>query len=221
MADLVKNLEEDAQFSSWKTLPSTFLEQTMNLSPDDAIDVASRLWSHGEHRFLYAASMLLRCHPAAFQKVRWKMLEPMGNAMDSWWAVDMFAFLAGPAWRAGQISDARVLRWARSKIRWWRRAALVCTVCLNRKSLGGSGDIPRTLAICEELASDSDDVVAKGLSWALRELIVHDRSSVEDFLLKHDSQLPALVKREVRNKLTTGLKNPRRARTSAYRRSSV
>jgi len=49
-------------------------------------------------------------------------------------------------------------------------------------------------------------MVVKALSWALRELIVHHRSAVERFVLEHDEVLAARVKREVRNKLTSGLK---------------
>ena len=52
-------------------------------------------------------------------------------------------------------------------------------------------------------------MVAKAMSWALRELIVHDRDAVEAFLASHDDVLSARVKREVHNKLQTGLKNPR------------
>jgi 3-methyladenine DNA glycosylase AlkD len=51
-------------------------------------------------------------------------------------------------------------------------------------------------------------MVVKALSWALRELIVHDPDQVRDFLVVHDAVLAARVKREVRNKLDTGLKNP-------------
>jgi 3-methyladenine DNA glycosylase AlkD len=140
------------------------------------------------------------------------VLEPLGNQMDSWGAVDQFGLLAGPAWRQGQISDACVVRWTRSRNRWWRRAALVCTVFLNRRSQGGDGDPIRTLMVCEPLAGDRDDMVAKAMSWALRELTAHDPRAVERFLHRHDDRLPALVKREVRNKLTTGVKNPRRPR---------
>ena len=64
--------------------------------------------------------------------------------------------------------------------------------------------------VCEALAADRDDMVAKGLSWALRDLSKRDRASVWNFIEIHDSVLPALVKREVKNKLTTGVKNPRR-----------
>jgi 3-methyladenine DNA glycosylase AlkD len=68
------------------------------------------------------------------------------------------------------------------------------------------------------LASDRDDMVVKGMSWALRELIPVDRRAVERFLRKHDDTLAARVKREVRNKLTTGLKNPRSKGKAALRR---
>ena len=40
-------------------------------------------------------------------------------------------------------------------------------------------------------------------------LAVHDPDAVWAFLREHDDALAARVKREVRNKLTTGLKNPK------------
>lgn len=68
----------------------------------------------------------------------------------------------------------------------------------------------RTLKICRELAADRNDRVIKALSWALRELIPHDRESVIKFLHENESVIAARVKREVTNKLTTGVKNPKR-----------
>ena len=85
----------------------------------------------------------------------------------------------------------------------------MCTVALNRRSLGGLGDTARTLSICELLAADRDGMVVKAMSWALRDLIAVDRGAVERFVGKHEDVLAARVKREVRNKLTTGLKNSR------------
>jgi 3-methyladenine DNA glycosylase AlkD len=72
------------------------------------------------------------------------------------------------------------------------------------------GDAPRTLSVAALLAGDRDDMVVKGMSWALRELIPVDRRAVERFLEEHAEALAARVKREVRNKLATGLKNPLR-----------
>ena len=59
--------------------------------------------------------------------------------------------------------------------------------------------------------NDRDDMVVKAMSWALRELVVHDPEAVQAFLDEYEDELAARVKREVKNKLQTGLKNPRRA----------
>lgn len=126
--------------------------------------------------------------------------------------MDQFGILlAGPAWRAGQIDDSIIMSWAQRDDRWWRRAALVATVPLNSAK---AGDAPRTLTVCSFLLNDRDDMVIKALSWALRALIAHDRSAVTAFLAQHHAMLPARVNREVIAKLTTGLKNPRRGRSS-------
>ncbi|MBN1559323.1 DNA alkylation repair protein [candidate division KSB1 bacterium] len=53
-------------------------------------------------------------------------------------------------------------------------------------------------------------MVIKALSWALRELIPHDREAVQSFLSENAHVLASRVKREVKNKLTTGVKNPGR-----------
>jgi 3-methyladenine DNA glycosylase AlkD len=136
-------------------------------------------------------------------------LEELGRGINSWWTVDAFArTLAGPAWLNRQVPDQVFDMWANSNDRWWRRAALVSTVALNVRSQGGQGDVPRTLRICWLLASDQDDMVAKALSWALRELVFHDPGAVKGFLEEYEKVLPARVKREVKNKLGTGLKNP-------------
>jgi 3-methyladenine DNA glycosylase AlkD len=65
--------------------------------------------------------------------------------------------------------------------------------------------------VCRLLVDDHDDTVVKGMSWALRELVPHDPDAVRTFVSEHEDALAARVKREVRNKLETGLKNPRRS----------
>jgi 3-methyladenine DNA glycosylase AlkD len=158
---------------------------------------------------------LIANHPAAFQNLDAAALEELGAGIDSWWAVDTFArILSGPAWLRGQVNDDTIAGWAHSPDRWWRRAALVSTVALNMRSHGGLGDVPRTLAVCRLLVADRDDMVVKALSWALRELVVHDAAAVERFLGEYEQGLAGRVKREVRSKLETGLKNPRRGKKS-------
>jgi 3-methyladenine DNA glycosylase AlkD len=83
-------------------------------------------------------------------------------------------------------------------------------VPLNLRSRGGTGDTNRTLDICQRLVADRDDMVVKALSWALRELVVWDPDAVRRFLEADDGVLAPRVRREVRNKLETGLKNASR-----------
>ncbi len=163
------------------------------------------------HACRWQAYELVAAHSAAFQRLGPAELERLGRGIDSWWSVDTFArTLSGPAWCRGQVDDALILAWAVSPDRWWRRAALVSTVAWNARSLGGRGDAPRTLAVCRLLAGEHDDMLAKALSWALRMLAFFDPAAVRSFLAEYDPILAARVKREVRIKLATGLKNPRR-----------
>ncbi len=164
-----------------------------------------------EYGYRGPAYELIESHRGAFQSLDQAAVGELGRGINSWWAVDSFArTLGGPAWRDGLLPDALIHRWAASEDRWWRRAALVCTVALNVRSRGGRGDVPRTLGVCRMLVQDHDDMVVKAMSWALRELVVHDAQAVRDFLDRHEPVLAARVKREVRNKLRTGLKNPPR-----------
>jgi 3-methyladenine DNA glycosylase AlkD len=154
---------------------------------------------------------LLRYHRAGFASLGPDEVEALGQGINSWGAVDTFGrLISGPAWLHGQVPDELIYQWAHSEDRWWRRAALVSTVALNVRSHGGYGDVPRTLAVCRLLVDDYDDMVVKAMSWALRELVVHDPDAVWAFLAEYDDRLAARAKREVRNKLTTGLKNPKR-----------
>lgn len=156
---------------------------------------------------------LIENHKGAFERIGEEELLDLGRGIDSWWSVDSFArTLSGPAWLHGQIEDDVVHGWARSEDRWWRRAALVSTVALNVRSKGGYGDAERTLAVCRMLVDDRDDMVVKAMSWALRELVGHDPDAVRVFLSEQGDALAARARREVRNKLDTGLKNPRKDR---------
>jgi 3-methyladenine DNA glycosylase AlkD len=154
---------------------------------------------------------LVHHHTAAMQALSSAWLDRLGRHLGDWDEVDPFAcYLLGPAFREGRISAARIARWARGKDRWRRRAALVATVALNSTARGGSGDAERTLAVCDLLLADRDDMVVKALSWALRELAKKDPKAARRYVRAHGSELAPRVLREVGNKLDTGLKNPKR-----------
>ena len=205
----------DRSTPSVRALRREYSRRLVRASADEVYEIATCLLddesnSPGHLRRFIAYELITR-HRAALGSIDAKRLTRLGRGIDSWGAVDTFGcYLSGPAWRARHVPDALIVRWARSRDRWWRRAALVSTVPLNRKTGGGTGDTPRTLMVCRMLAGDRDDMVAKALSWALRELAVRDPNAARAFLSEHKDVLASRVRREVSNKLATGLKSGRR-----------
>lgn len=159
----------------------------------------------------WVAYELINQHPEALSELSMRDVRRLGAPISSWGTVDAFGVdVTGPAWRLGVISDSDVLAWTASPDRWWRRTALVSTVALNTRSRGGTGDVERTLAVCTRLIRDRDDMVVKAMSWSLRSLIHWAPEAVRRFLSQHEDEIAARIKREVTNKLETGLKDPKR-----------
>ena len=132
----------------------------------------------------------------------------LAGTLDNWASVDSYStMIAGWHWREGTLPDKQITDWLKSENRWIRRVAVVCTVPLNLRSRGGSGDPKRTLMVCKKAIDDRDDMVVKALSWALRELSKSDKPAVEDFMEKNWERLHPRIRREVTAKLETGRKN--------------
>lgn len=185
---------------AWKDAPAAFVTAV-------ALDLAARRSHRWERWFAYE---VIRFHKGAFASLNDRTLARLAIGLDSWDSVDALGrILTGAAWAQGLASDALVDRWSKSKDLWLRRLALVSTIGLNMKADGGTGDTRRTLSICTRLADDHEDMVEKALSWALRVLTTHDTKAVKAFVTAHP-ELGARVKREVANKLKTGLKNPKK-----------
>lgn len=211
-SEIVKLIQElpDRRTNTIRNLRKQLSKQLQDAPPSEILKIAYELIEYEGRHPRFVAYELVYFHKPTRLSIGIKEVEVLGKGMSSWYDVDEFgSHVSGPAWQKQQIADEDVWRWAESESVWWRRAALVSTTMLNKKSRGGQGDVGRTLGICDMLVADHEDMVVKAMSWALRELIPWDPDSVEVFILTHDNILAARVKREVRNKLRTGLKNPR------------
>src|SRR5262249_25050110 len=113
-------------------LRRAFSKELANEDAGSVLEIARRLRAARDvpgSRMIALA--LVGYHGAALGALDAAGLERFGAGLASWGDVDMFAcLLAGRAWRDGSIADATIHGWARSKDRWWRRAALVSTVPL-------------------------------------------------------------------------------------------
>ena len=153
-----------------RKLRRDFSKRTAELPAENVVQLAINLIERAIIPRFFAYE-LVQHHRAALRSLNSRTIKRLGNGIGSWSAVDSFAcFLAGPVWREHQIPDSLIITWARSKDRWWRRAAVVSTVPLNNKTRGGRGDVARTIQICGLVVDDRDDMVVKALSWSLREL---------------------------------------------------
>ncbi len=187
-----------------------FTHRLKDAAPHVVLELANLLIDVPQTAYRFIAYELIHHHPAALSHLNAWQLEQLGRGIASWGAVDCFAvYLSGPVWRDRRIPNSLIHGWARSADRWWRRAALVSTVPLNSNSQGGVGDTYRTLQVCRLLERDRDPMVTKAMSWALRELAKRDPRAVRDYLAARKDALPAIVLREVTNKLKTGVKNPK------------
>ena len=177
-------------------------------APQSVVQLALHLLDEDPDFLRFIAYEIVSHHRLAFDQLTADDLLKLGKGLNSWSSVDCFAmYLSGPMWVRGRVSAKTIVAWARSKDRWWRRAALVSTVALSRR--GSKDDLLKVARICTLLAADRDDMVVKALSWALREIAKRHPGQAGSFLAEHRHALAARVTREVNNKLTTGLKTPR------------
>jgi 3-methyladenine DNA glycosylase AlkD len=212
----LSSLAGDAATAELRGVRREFTHRLKDAAPHVVLELANLLIDVPQTAYRFIAYELIHHHPAAISHLNAWQLEQLGRGIASWGAVDCFAvYLSGPVWRDRRVPNSLIHGWARSADRWWRRAALVSTVPLNSKSQGGAGDTYRTLQVCRLLERDRDPMVTKAMSWALRELAKRDPRAVRDYLAARKDSLPAIVLREVANKLKTGVKNPKQKAAAA------
>lgn len=176
------------------------------------VDVALALVAQRNHDSRQVAYELLGVLTAVRDALTVEQLETLARDNDNWAAVDCFcSALSGPQFARGLLDGATLLRWAKSKDPWTRRAALATVAtAFQRAALRETAPTAPSFAVCERLVDDRHDHVVKALSWALRNLSSRDRAGVERFVAQHDARLAARVKREVGVKLRTGVKNAKK-----------
>jgi 3-methyladenine DNA glycosylase AlkD len=79
---------------------------------------------------------------------------------------------------------------ARSKDRWERRTAIVSTLYFI-----GKGEVDDTFAIAGLLIKEKEDLVNKGVGWALRYAGQKDQKKLRSFLDEHAAILPRITLR--------------------------
>jgi 3-methyladenine DNA glycosylase AlkD len=121
-----------------------------------------------------------------------KLFESWLDRISSWADHDALVhYLIAPMIAAEPGRAAYVVRWAKSKNRWHRRAACVALIQGTRQKLF----FPHIVRLSNLLLSDPDDMVQKGLGWLLRETAKADATRTLPYLLQIREKAPRLVLR--------------------------
>lgn len=154
--------------------------------------VADNLFAGQVNEDKNAAVFLLENIAGKFGDEEFELLESWLPRISNWSDHDgLVHYLIAPMIVAKPGRARKVFGWAKSKNRWFRRAACVALIQGARRRMFFS-EITR---LCELLLSDEDDMVQKGLGWLLRETAKADSERTVPYLMRIRRRAPRLVLR--------------------------
>jgi 3-methyladenine DNA glycosylase AlkD len=156
------------------------------------IEVADHLFSGSVLEEKVVAVFLLEKLDAEFGKREFGLFESWLDRISSWADHDgLVHYLISPMVAAKPARAKIVLRWAKSRNRWRRRAACVALIRGARAKMF----FPEITKLSNLLLADEDDMVQKGLGWLLRETAKFDAKRTVPYLMKIRSRARRLVLR--------------------------
>jgi 3-methyladenine DNA glycosylase AlkD len=156
------------------------------------VEVADRLFRGSVLEEKIAAVFLLEKMDAHFTDREFRRFEAWLDRISSWADHDgLVHYLIAPVVAANPARTKNLLRWAKSRNRWHRRAACVALIRAARAKMF----FPEIVKLSNSLLTDQDDMVQKGLGWLLRETAKFNPRRAVPYLMKIRQRAPRLVLR--------------------------
>jgi 3-methyladenine DNA glycosylase AlkD len=220
--EVQKFFKEEVASRGWRTnelrkLAVRFRRQMVHdYGMDFALKVCHKLFSGRVLEEKVFAVLTLEGQTGSFAAKEFKLFESWLDRVSSWADHDALVhYLIGPMILEEPARSKAAFRWAKSRNRWYRRAAAVALIHSARKRTG----FEQVMKISNALLQDKDDMVQKGLGWLLREAAKADPERTVPYLMKIGAAAPRLVLRTACEKLSVaerdrilGPKNARAAR---------
>ena len=146
------------------------------------VRIVQHLLNYGSDEMAHLGVFLLSSSVDDMATVDVRALDSMIGAFRGWSVTDAFCIEVLQPLLEQYTTDVLALLadWATAESRWKRRASVV----VFTRKIGAGGHYTRQgLAACERLITDSDDLVRKGIGWALKDLMRGDRETVLDYVL--------------------------------------
>jgi 3-methyladenine DNA glycosylase AlkD len=156
------------------------------------LQVADHLFTGEINEDKNVAVFLLQNITDKFGDEEFRLLESWLPRISNWSDHDALVhYLIAPMMVTKPARASRVFRWARSRSRWFRRAACVALIQGTRREMFFS----EIIHLSGLLLSDKDDMVQKGLGWLLRETVKVDPRRAVPYLMSVRERAPRLVLR--------------------------
>jgi hypothetical protein len=205
-----------------------FREATRRERPAGWIYLADRLFGEPTLEERWFAFGLLERLLADEAERAWQLLRRGAREAGDWITVDTLAHPYGRGILAEPYRWAELEQLVFSPSRWERRlvGSTIATIPFVDRRRGREPDVAsRALAILGQAIGDDEPDVQKALSWALRSLVLVDRSAVQAFCDREatraraeDDGHRAWVVRDALPKLEPAIAAPLRARLAGIRR---
>jgi 3-methyladenine DNA glycosylase AlkD len=176
----------------------------------DLLPLVELLWAAPSLDERAMALLLLGRYPRHVQGLSWEHFERWRHGLDNWGLTDGLA--TGPlgTWLLADPEARSPYLWRLidDPVLWSRRLALVAPIPMLR-TLADPRVADLALGLVDRVAHERHPMIAKAISWTLRELYKLHRPRLVAYLELNRGRLPAIARRETETKLRTGVKSGR------------
>ena len=166
--------------SDMKKVHSKFDGHFCELSLEEGIKLAGKLIRSGNSTLIHIGIHLLGLRGEELDPSHFKCFDEFVDHFVGWGNVDHFRSVLQSMLERHPHQVIELLRkWNRSDNRWKRRASVVV---FTRRIAKDGRFIDEALDLCENLIWDEDDLVRKGVGWALKDNMKADKERVVKYV---------------------------------------
>lgn len=152
----------------------------------EILDICDELLASGERYTTFLAFDWALKIKNEFRKSDFPRFERwLGDYIDNWASCDNLGGITGEMLLLYPDLAAKTKKWAKSKNRWFRRAAAVSLIAPAKKGVM----LDQVFKTADLLLTDDDDLVQKGYGWMLKEAADKFPDEVFEYLMKHRSAM--------------------------------
>ncbi len=167
---------------------SDFVEVYSRFNPDfydlnlkERIELARKLVRSDNSTITHIGIHLLRISREELNQTHFKFFDECLDHITEWGNTDLFCseVLQPMLERTPEQVIGLLRRWNQSENKWKRRASVVV---FTRSTVKSGKFIDEALALCDSLIWDDEDLVRKGVGWALKDNMRYDKNRVLEYV---------------------------------------